>query len=396
MKKIYSLIIVTLLLVSCGGEKKNSMENVLSSNDLNKLREKRAEIVNEQQEAHDKLMLLDEAIAKLDTTKKVPLITTFKVKEDLFEHYFEVQGNVTTKDLLVITPEYNGILTHVYVKEGQKVSKGQVLAKIDDGGLGQQLAQVQIQADLAKTTYERQKRLWDQNIGSEIQFLQAKSNYEAQTKAVNQLENQIAKTVVKAPFSGTIDDVITEQGSVVAAGQSPLMRLVNLNNMYIETEVPETYIRDVTKGKHVNVEFPVLGKTVQTQVRQASDFINPSNRTFKVEVDIPDNEKSIKPNLTARLQINDYTNERAILIPQSVISENAEGEQYVYIVDGKNEKNEGLAHKTIITTGKTQGDVIEVLSGIENGTEIIKEGARSVKDNQTVKVIEVESAKLSI
>ena len=396
MKKIYSLIIVTLLLVSCGGEKKNSMENVLSSNDLNKLREKRAEIVNEQQEAHDKLMLLDEAIAKLDTTKKVPLITTFKVKEDLFEHYFEVQGNVTTKDLLVITPEYNGILTHVYVKEGQKVSKGQVLAKIDDGGLGQQLAQVQIQADLAKTTYERQKRLWDQNIGSEIQFLQAKSNYEAQTKAVNQLENQIAKTVVKAPFSGTIDDVITEQGSVVAAGQSPLMRLVNLNNMYIETEVPETYIRDVTKGKHVNVEFPVLGKTVQTQVRQASDFINPSNRTFKVEVDIPDNEKSIKPNLTARLQINDYTNERAILIPQSVISENAEGEQYVYIVDEKNEKNEGLAHKTIITTGKTQGDVIEVLSGIENGTEIIKEGARSVKDNQTVKVIEVESAKLSI
>lgn len=396
MKKIYSLIIVTLLLVSCGGEKKNSMENVLSSNDLNKLREKRAEIVNEQQEAHDKLMLLDEAIAKLDTTKKVPLITTFKVKEDLFEHYFEVQGNVTTKDLLVITPEYNGILTHVYVKEGQKVSKGQVLAKIDDGGLGQQLAQVQIQADLAKTTYERQKRLWDQNIGSEIQFLQAKSNFEAQTKAVNQLENQIAKTVVKAPFSGTIDDVITEQGSVVAAGQSPLMRLVNLNNMYIETEVPETYIRDVTKGKHVNVEFPVLGKTVQTQVRQASDFINPSNRTFKVEVDIPDNEKSIKPNLTARLQINDYTNERAILIPQSVISENAEGEQYVYIVDGKNEKNEGLAHKTIITTGKTQGDVIEVLSGIENGTEIIKEGARSVKDNQTVKVIEVESAKLSI
>ena len=166
--------------------------------------------------------------------------------------------------------------------------------------------------------------------------------------------------------------------------------------MYIETEVPETYIRDVTKGKHVNVEFPVLGKTVQTQVRQASDFINPSNRTFKVEVDIPDNEKSIKPNLTARLQINDYTNERAILIPQSVISENAEGEQYVYIVDEKNEKNEGLAHKTIITTGKTQGDVIEVLSGIENGTEIIKEGARSVKDNQTVKVIEVESAKLSI
>lgn len=396
MKKIYFLIIVTMLFVSCGGEKKNSMESVLSSNNLEQLRKKRAEIVTEQQEAHEKLVLLDEAIAKLDTVKRVPLITTFKVKEDLFNHYFEVQGNVTTKDLLVITPEYNGILTNVYVKEGQKVSKGQVLAKIDDGGLSQQLAQVQIQADLAKTTYERQKRLWDQNIGSEIQYLQAKSNYEAQTKAVNQLKDQIAKTTVKAPFSGTIDDVITEQGSVVAAGQSQLMRLVNLSNMYIETEVPESYIKDITKGKHVNAVFPILGKSIETQVRQASDYINPSNRTFKVEVGIPNGEKNIKPNLTARLQINDYTNEKAILIPQSVISENAEGEQYVYVVAEKDEKDEGIAHKTIITTGKTQGDVIEVLSGIENGTEVIKEGARSVKDNQTVKVIEVESANQSI
>lgn len=390
MKKIYSLSLTILLLMSCSGKKEKSFEDVLSSNNLELIRQKRTEIVNQQQAVHDKLEQIDAVIAKLDTIKKIPLITTFVAKTQPFNHYFEIQGNVTTKDLLVVTPEYNGILTKVFVKEGQKVTKGQVLAKIDDGGLSQQLSQLEIQAALAKTTYERQKRLWQQNIGSEIQFLQAKSNYEAQNEMVEQLKQQIAKTIVKAPFSGTIDDVITEKGNVVAAGQTPLFRLVNLNNMYIETEVPERYIKDVTKGKHVWVEFPVLDKTIETKIRQASDYINPANRTFKVEVDIPNNDKIIKPNLTAKLKINDYTNEEAILIPQSVISENAEGDQYIYIVKNKNGNDEGVAEKTIITTGKTQDDVIEVLSGIQHGAEIIKEGARSVKNNQSVKVINVE------
>lgn len=391
MKKISILFLTALVLVSCGGDKK-STEAIIESGNLEAIRAKRAEIVTKQTEIQEELKTIDEAISKLDTVKHVPLITSITAKEELFNHFFEVQGSVTTKDLLVVTPEYNGILTNVYVKEGQKVSRGQALAKIDDGGLGQQLAQLEIQAELAKTTFERQKRLWDQKIGSEIQYLQAKSNYEAQTRVVNQLQQQVAKTIVRAPFSGTIDDVISEQGSVVAAGQTPLLRIVNLNNMYIETEVPESYISDVTKGKAVMAEFPVLGKTFETQVRQAGDFINPANRTFKVEVDIPNKDHLVKPNLTAKLKINDYTNEKAILIPQSIISENAQGEQYVYVVDNKNSENEGIAKKVIITTGKTQGDVIEVLSGIKSGTEIIKEGARSVKDNQPVKVIDYEEA----
>jgi len=388
MKHIYSLLIVTLLLVSCGGEnKRNSVERVLESNNLETIRQKRAELVDEQQVVQEKIKRLDQAISKIDTVKHVPLITTLTAKEEVFNHVLEIQGNVTTKNLLVITPEYNGILTNVYVKEGQKVTKGQTLAKIDDGGLSQQLAQLQIEADLAKTTYERQKRLWDQNIGSEIQYLQAKSTYEAQSEAVNQLKQQVAKTTVKAPFTGTIDDVITEQGSVVAAGQTQLMRIVSLKDMYIETDIPERYITDVTKGKQVKVQFPVLGKSIDTEIRQAGDFINPANRTFKVEVAIPNNEKNIKPNLTAKLKINDYTNENAILIPQSIISENAEGEQYVYVVNEKNANDEGVAKRVIIKTGKTQGDVIEVLEGIDNNVEIVQEGARSVKDGQTVKVI---------
>ena len=387
MKHIITLSFLAILLASCNGDKKNTVEKVLEKNNLEDIRTKRAELVADQDAIHSKIKLLDDRIKTLDTTQNIPLITTIIAKQEVFNHVLELQGNVTTKNLLTITPEFNGILTNVYVTEGQRVSKGQILAKIDDGGLTQQLAQYQIQANLAKTTFERQERLWNQKIGSEIQFLQAKSSYEAQQQAINQIQQQLNKTTVRAPFSGTIDDVITEKGSVVGAGQTPLMQIVNLNNMYIETDVPESYVSDVIKGKNVVVEFPVLGKTIDTKIRQAGDIINPANRTFKVEIDVPNKDQSIKPNLTARLKINDYTNTKAILVPQSIISENAEGEQYVYVVKNKKDNDEGVVSKVIIKTGRTQGDVIEVLSNIENGAELIKEGARSVKDGQTVKVI---------
>ncbi len=386
MKKIYTIIILTLILTSCGTDKKKSVEAVIATNNLEEIRAKKEQLISKEIEIVEQLNLLEEKIEELDTTKRVPLISTFIAKEEVFYHYLELQGNVSTKDLLVIYPEYSGILTKVYVKEGQRVSKGQTLAKIDDGGLSQQLSQLQIQTDLAKTTFERQERLWNQNIGSELQYLQAKSNYEAQQQAVNQVQIQLDKTIVKAPFSGTIDDVISEQGSVVAPGQSQLMRIVNLNNMYIETNVPESYISSITKNKKVEVSFPVLGKTVYAKVRQAGDYINPANRTFKVEIAIPNKDKSIKPNLTAKLKINDYTNEKALLIPQSIISEDANGQQYIYVIKDKKENNQGVAERAIIKTGKTQGDVIEVLSGIVHGAEIIQEGARRVEDGQTVQV----------
>lgn len=393
MKHILTIITLSLLLSSCGEGKKNTVEKALESNNLETIRKKRAELVDEQQILHDKIAMLDEKISVLDTTKNIPLITTFKATPEEFNHVLDLQGNVTTKDLMIITPEYNGILTHVYVKEGQKVSKGQSLGKIDDGGLSQQLAQQKIQTELAQTTYERQKRLWDQKIGSEIQFLQAKSTYESQVEAVNQIQQQIAKTIVKAPFSGTIDEVMSEQGSVVAAGQTQLMRIVNLNNMYIETEVPERHLSTITVGKNVEVNFPVLGKTINAKVRQTSNVINPSNRTFKAEIGIPNTEQTLKPNLTARLKINDYTSKEAILIPQSIISENAEGEQYVFVVKNKNDKNQGTVSRVIIKTGRPQGDLIEVVEGIEPDAELIQEGARSVKEGQTVEILILENGK---
>jgi len=385
MKKIYTILIVTLFLISCGGDKKENLETILNSGNLEKIQTKKKELEEEQVELISQIEQLNEQIEVLDTVKKLSLITTFIAKEEIFNHYLELQGNVTTKENLVIYPEYSGVLTSVYVKEGQRVSKGQRLAKIDDGGMSQQLAQLEIQANLAKTTFERQERLWNQKIGSEIQFLQAKSNYEAQQEAVNQMKSQLAKTAVIAPFSGTIENIFTNQGSVVAPGVQ-LFRIVNLSNMYIETDVPEKHLNNVIKNKDVIIDFPILNKTINSKIRQASNFINPANRTFKIEVAVPNKDHNIKPNLTVKLKINDYTNPTAILIPQSIISENANGEQYVYIAKDRKGKK-ATTQRVIIKTGKTQGDVIEVLEGIENGVEIIQEGARTVKNGQTVEVI---------
>lgn len=389
MRKIYSLFVITLLLASCGGKKEQSVQDVIASNDLAKIREKKATVEDKIQVLTEDIKLLNSKISELDTNKKVPLITVLSAKEEVFDHYLELQGAVQTKQNVLIYPEMPGLLTRIYVKEGQYVNKGQVLAKIDDGGLANQLAQIEAQAALAETTYKRQERLWNQKIGSEIQYLQAKTNYEAQTNAVSQLRRQLAKSVITAPFSGVIDDVIKEQGTVVAPGMgSEVFRIVNLKNMYIETDVPESYITSIKKGKNVEVEFPVLGEKLTSKIRQAGNFINPANRTFKVEVEVPNKDGNIKPNLTAKLKINDYSNEKAILIPQSIISENANGEQYVYVVEDIKDQI-GTAKQTIITTGKTQGDIIEVLSGIESGTKIIDEGARSVKNGQEVKILDV-------
>jgi RND family efflux transporter MFP subunit len=376
-----------MLLFSCNNGNKKSVESIIETNNLKEIRDKKSEIVLEQHEIIEKLKLLNEAISKLDIDKKIPLITTLKVNDTVFNHFLEIQGSVTTKNLLVLHPQYSGILNKVYVKEGDKVNKGQLLAKIDDGGLSQQLAQLQIQSELSKTTFERQKRLWEQKIGSEMQYLQAKSNYEAQIKAIDQLNKQVGKTLVRAPFSGTVDDVITEEGSVVIPGQTPLMRIINLDDMYIEANIPEQYITQISKNKIVEVEFPVLNRSVNAKIRQVGNYINPANRTFKIEVAVPNKDQSIKPNLTAKLKINDYSNENSLLIPQSIISENASGEQYVYIVENIKENNEALVKKVIIQTGRTQGDMIEVLGGLDNGSEIILEGARSVIDGQEVKII---------
>lgn len=385
MKKLLFLAI-SLGLVSCGGENQ-SVTGVIEKGNLEAIRAKKNELVTQQKELESQLAQLDSAILKFGTEEKLPLVNTIEVNPQVFNHYLELQGDVSTKQNVLIYPEMAGTLQKVYVKEGQRVNKGQLLATIDDGGMGSQLSQLKTQAELAKTTFERRKRLWDQQIGSEIEYLSAKAEFEARQDAVKQAESQLGKSSIRAPFSGIIDDVIKDQGTVVAPGPgSEVFRIVNLSDMFIEVDVPETYLGAISKGKEALVYFPVLGDSIQTQIRETGNFINPANRSFSVEIPVPNQDGKIKPNLTAKVNLNDYTSENAILIPSSIISENAEGDQYVFVAGNPDSENEAVVKRTIITIGKTQRGQAEVLSGLEAGDQVIKEGARSVKDGQKVKI----------
>ena len=390
MKNTILLILISLLITSCGnGTVDSSVETLIAEGNLEAIKLKKQEITEKQKMLTTELRQLDSFIRIKDSNSKLALVTTIITEEKEFKHYLDLQGNVMTKQNVLIYPEMAGTLIKVYVKEGQNVKKGQLLATIDDGGMSSQLEQLKTQAALAKTTFERQKRLWEQKIGSEIQFLQAETNYQAVMNSVKQAESQLAKSNIRAPFSGIIDNVIQEQGTVVspASGQA-VDRMVNLSNMYIEVDVPESYINGVTVGKEVKIYFPVLGDSITSVVRQTGNFINPTNRSFRVEIAVPNTKNTIKPNLTARVQINDYSNNNAILIPQSLISENAEGEQYVYVATEVDSKNMAVAKKQVIHTGLTQGDYVEVLAGITPDVQVVMEGARNVRENQKVKIIQ--------
>lgn len=378
-----------MVITACGNGTVQSVETLITEGNLEAIKLKKQEITDKQKKLNAELRLLDSVINLQDSNSKLALVSTFKTDEQAFQHYLELQGNVMTKQNVLIYPEMGGTLVKVYVKEGQQVNKGQLLATIDDGGMSSQLEQLKTQAALAKTTFERQKRLWEQKIGSEIQYLQAETNYLAVENSVKQGQSQLSKANVRAPFSGIIDDVIQEQGTVVSPGSGQaVFRIVNLSDMYIEVDVPESYLKGVTVGKEVKVYFPVLGDSITSVIRQTGNFINPTNRSFRVEIAVPNKKNNIKPNLTARVQINNYSSDNAILIPQSVISENARGEQYVYLATEADSNDMAIAIKQIINTGETQGDYIEVLAGITPGSQVILEGARNVRENQQVKIIQ--------
>ncbi len=388
MKNTYLLIIITVFLNSCSNKKEPSLEEILATNDVELLKSRKSEIDAKLEELSLDLNQLNNKLNVLNKDRNTPLITTITTSEQQFNHFIELQGNVKTKQNVLVYPEMPGILNKVYVKEGQKVKKDQILATIDDGGLSQQLMLLESNEQLAKTTFERQKRLWDQQIGSEIQYLQAKTSYDSQKNATRQLKKQLDKFTIRAPFSGIIDDVFKEKGTVVAPGPgAEIFRIINLSNMYIETDVPESYISSIKKNKMVEVNFPILERSYDSSIRQVGNFINPSNRTFKIEVGIPNIDGEIKPNLTAKLKLNDYSNLNAILIPQSIISENSNGQQFIYVVKEDKENRQVYAERLVIETGKTDGDFIEVTKNLDANVEVILEGARSVNNGQVVKVI---------
>ena len=382
MNKIFYLFTI-LLLFSC--ENNETFDSILKSNDIEKIKLARKTIVASQQDLNSKIEQLDNRIEELNENPQLPIVQVVSVTPSQFDHYIQVQGSVKSDQLISIFPEFSGVIKNIYVKSGDDVKKGQSLIKIDDGGLKEQLSQLEIKFELTKTTFERQKRLWEQKIGSEIQFLETKSMFEAQKQAINQLKKQIQKTLIQAPFSGTIDNVIVKLGEVVYPGRSNLMMLLNMDNLYVESNVPEKYISSIKTGNKVVLEFPLIGKSVSSTVRQSGNYIHPINRTFKIEIDVKTNDFEVKPNLNSKVKINDYSNEKALMINQNIISVDSNNKEYVYKLFTKNNKD--YVSKTTIETGKNDGKNIEVISGLSQGDLIVSEGIRKLVDNSRVKII---------
>jgi membrane fusion protein (multidrug efflux system) len=373
MKKIFVISALSILLFSCGKKEDNTnIETLIASKNVVALQAKKALIQAD-------LAKIDAALATLDVKKEEALVSVLTVKDTVFSHYLEIQGSVNTKENILIQPEFQGTLVALNVKAGQRVSKGQVLGRVDDAGLSQQVASLQNQYALAKTTFERQKNLWNQKIGSEIQYLQAQTQMVSAQRGVAQIKAQLAKTVIRAPFSGVIDEVFVEKGQVVAPSQQGLMRIVNLSNMYVSTSVPETYIGKLKVGTEVDVLLTSLGKTYKGKIRQIGNFINPSNRSFGIEVSVPNPENLLRPNQVANLKITDYVSKNVIVVPTNVIQEDGEKNKFVYVVTNATE-NAGTAKKVIVELGQSSDNVTEILSGLSDNEIIVTEGINTISD----------------
>lgn len=373
MRKIFILTSLSVLLFSCGGKENNpSIDDLIKSKNTKELQAKKALIQAD-------LAKIDEALASLDVKKDEALVSVLTLKDTLFNHYLEIQGNVNTKENILVQPEFSGTLTSLTVKAGQHVSKGQILGRVDDAGMSQQLASLENQYALAKTSFDRQKNLWDKKIGSEIQYLQAQTQMISAQKGVAQMRAQLAKTVIRAPFTGTIDEVFVEKGQVVAPSQQGLMRIVNLGNMYVSTTVPETYIGKLKVGTEVDVFLTSLGKTYKGKVRQVGSFINPNNRSFGIEVAVPNPENLLRPNQVAKLKIVDYISKNAIVVPTNVVQEDAEHNKYVYTVSNSDGKT-GTAKKVLVKVGQSSDNLTEILSGLSSNDIIVTEGVNTISE----------------
>ena len=372
-KKILLITVLSLSLFSCAKKENTaSIDDLIKSKNTKELQAKKVLIQAD-------LTKIDEALATLDVKKEEALVSIQTVKDTLFNHYLEVQGSVNTKENILIQPEFSGTLTSLNVKAVNHVTKGQTLGVVDDAGMSQQLANAENQYALAKTTFERQKNLWDKKIGSEIQYLQAQTQMVSAQKSVAQIKAQLAKTVIKAPFTGTIDEVYVEKGQVVSPNVQGLMRIVNLGNMYVSTTVPETYIGKLKVGTEVDVFLTSLNKTYKGKVRQVGNFINPSNRSFGIEVSVPNPENLLRPNQVAKLKIIDYVSKNAIVVPTNVVQEDGKGDKFVFLATQINGKT-GTAKKVVVKTGKSSDNVTEIVSGLSAKDIIVTEGVNTISE----------------
>ena len=383
------LLLCILLFIQCGSSDKQTTAEVIASKDLAAIQTKKAEVVKSMNTLKQELGSLNEAIGLLDNEQKFLLVTSIETKVAPYDHFVSFQGTLETDKNIVMYPEIPGLLKSINVVEGQRVKKGDVLAVISDSGLVDQLQQLEIQLALAKTTYERQNRLWEQKIGSEMQFLQAKTQYLSLEKSIAQMKDQVAKTTITAPFDGIVDHLLADVGSSLAPGMTPVVRVINLDEMKVSAQIPEIHLINIKKAAKVAVNIPVLNKTLPAEINAVGNFINPNNRSFRVEVGLENSTGDLKPNMTALLNINDYKNEAAILIPSKNILEDQAGAKYVYTLEavaGKEDMYKAI--KTFVKTGKSSNNNTEILEGLSAGDQLVEDGIRLVKDQQLVKIIQ--------
>ena len=384
--KNFILNLSIILVISCGPKNSKSTEEILATNDYTLIQKRKGEIKTQINDLKFELNRLDDVLEKIDTDKNLFLVSAIKLKSKNFSHYLNFQGSLDTDQNVVIYPELPGILKNIYVKQGEKVKKGQIIAKISDSGLTDQLEQLKLQRNLAKTTFERQQKLWDQKIGSEIQYLQAKTNFKSLEKKISQMRDQEGKTRILAPFDGTIDDIIADIGSNLAPGLTPILRIINIDQMKVSAEIPEIHIPYIKQNKNVKIYVPILDKQILGKISSVGNFINPNNRSFNIEIKLLNKSNELKPNMTVSLEINDYQNDSAILIPSKDILEDEEGNFYVYkLVIDSNENYK--SNKVMIQKGKSYNNMTEINSGLKENDLIINDGLRQVEDGQIVKVI---------
>jgi len=344
------------------------------------LSEKKEEL-NEIQESIDALQVKITELEPKREVKKV-LVSVDTIQTTEFQQFSNVQATVVPDDFVNASSETGGRIINRYAKEGDYVKKGQLLATIDMQTLEKQIDELATSYSLAKTIYDRQKRLWDQNIGSELQYLEAKTKKESLEKTKSTLESQLTKKNVYSPISGVVDQEFLQQGEMSAPGV-PILRILNTRKIKIVADLPENYLGSVKKNDKVSVYFPALDKTVESRITMIGRTIDPANRTFKIEVQANNSSGDLKPNLLAQVNVNNYTNKNAIAVSSELVQEDVNGARFLFTV-GTDKEGNLIAKKQIVETGESYENKIEVNTGLNVGDIIIVEGARSVSTGNII------------
>jgi RND family efflux transporter MFP subunit len=363
MKPITLILLSTLFLASCSGDVKNKAE------ELAKLKQERAAL-------DIKIKALEVSESKNNPRKATPVAVTELVTQ-VFNSYIEVQSQILGDENVLATPQAPGVVTQVSVKAGQHVNKGQVLATLDAAAIEQQIKGLDVQLTLTKSFYDKQKNLFAQNIGSEIQLMQAKAAYEGVQKQKEAMQAQRNMYRIVAPISGTIDNVGLKTGEMASPGMTGI-RVVSFDDLKAEANLGENYLGKVKQGDPVNIVFPDLNDSIQTKVSYVGRQVDPISRAFLVQIRLGNNKK-IYPNMSCKLRISNYTNNSALVVPVQVIQKTAQGDM-LYVVEGNKAKS------VIITVGRNSNGLVEVLSGIKAGDKIITEGFGDIDNGETISV----------